>query len=173
MSTGWVVWITGLSGAGKTTLSRPVAAALRDGGRNVVLLDGDELRGVIGGKIGHSEIERREVAERYSHLCRLVSIQGVDVVCATMSLFHSRHVWNRANIPKYVEVYLKVDLETLVARDPKGLYRRALAGEASNVVGIDLPFEEPLAPDLVIDNNAERSDMDPLVDQVLSVLRRR
>ena len=168
--TGRVIWITGLSGTGKTTLARAVAAELRSDGRSVILLDGDELRAAIGGKTGHSEPERRELAERYSRLCRLFSSQGIHVICATMSLFHSVHEWNRINLPGYVEVYLKVEIQTLIARDPKGLYRRALSGEVSNVAGIDQLFEAPVAPDLVLENDVDLPDLSPLAARVLALV---
>lgn len=170
-SHGQVIWITGLSGTGKTTLSRAVAATMRASGQQAILLDGDELRAVITGTVGHSEAERRELAFRYASICQFLSLQGVDVVCATMSLFHACQKWNRENIPGYIEVYLKVNLQKLVARDPKGLYGRALRGEVSNVAGVDLPYEEPLAPDLVIDNDADRIEMGPLVEQVLALVK--
>jgi cytidine diphosphoramidate kinase len=169
---GRVVWITGLSGAGKTMLARGVASALRANGRKVVLLDGDELRAAIAGKVGHSEAERRELAQRYATLCRFLSFEGVDVVCATMSLYHDVHAWNRAQSPGYLEVYLKVDLDVLIRRDPKGLYRRALNGEISNIAGIDLPFEAPVSPHLTLDNNADRASLDPLIAEVLDALAR-
>jgi phosphonate metabolism-associated iron-containing alcohol dehydrogenase len=168
---GRVIWITGLSGAGKTTLGNAVTVALRREGRNVLLLDGDDLRAAIAGKVGHSDAERRELADRYAQLCRFLSFQGTDVVCATMSLFHSVHKWNRANIRRYIEVYLKVDLETLIARDPKGLYRRALRGEASDVAGVDLAFEAPLTPDLVLENDVDLPDLSPLAAQVLALVK--
>ncbi|PYO38968.1 MAG: adenylyl-sulfate kinase [Gemmatimonadetes bacterium] len=170
---GRVVWITGLSGTGKSTLGRAVAAAMRTKGRQVALLDGDELRAVIAGKVGHTEEERRELAFRYGSICRFLSSEGVDVVCATMSLFHACQEWNRKNIPGYIEVYLKVSLPKLVVRDPKGLYGRALRGEISNVAGVDLSYEEPLAPDLMIDNDIDREEMTPLVEHILALVERK
>jgi len=137
------------------------------------VLDGDDLRAAIAGKVGHSDAERRDLAQRYSRLCRFLSFQGVDVVCATMSLYHDVQEWSRANIPGYFEVYLRVEMPVLVRRDPKGLYRRALSGELRNVAGIDQPFEAPVRPDLVIDNSAERPSLEPLVAELLAALDRR
>jgi alcohol dehydrogenase len=165
---GRVFWITGLSGAGKSTLSRAVADALRASGRPVVLFDGDELRAIIGGSLAYREADRRELTARYSGLSHALAQQGIDVVCATIGLFHASQQWNRAHIPHYVEVFLKVDLQTLIARDSKGLYARALSGETSDVVGIDIPYEEPQAPDLVIDTTERREDFSGLAAQVLA-----
>jgi cytidine diphosphoramidate kinase len=166
------VWITGLSGAGKTTLARAVVAAARDQGREVVLLDSDDLRAGISGRVGHTTAERRALARRYSDLCRFLASQGLDVICATMSLFREIQEWNRAHVPNYHEVYLRVSPARLGARDPKGLYRRAQdTPVVANVVGVDLPFDEPGTPDLVIDNDADRGDLSPLVAQVMGLFR--
>jgi adenylylsulfate kinase len=168
---GRVIWVTGLSGAGKTTLGRAIAAALRASGRKTVLLDGDEVRAVIGRNLGHTDRERRELASSYSALCRLLSTQGIDVVCATISMFHDCRQWNRRNIPNYLEVYIKSGLPALVSRDPKGLYARALRGEANNVVGIDLPFEEPSAPDLVLVNDGDLPAFLAKVSHVVALVK--
>ena len=165
---GRVYWITGLSGAGKSTLGRGVAAALRAAGRPVVLFDGDELRTLIGGSLGYREADRRALTARYAALSRGLALQGIDVVCATIGLFHDTQRWNRQHIQRYVEVYLRADLRTLIARDSKGLYARALKGETRDVVGIDIPFEEPETPDLVIDSAQGLDDFDRLVASVLA-----
>lgn len=169
-SAGCVVWITGLSGAGKSTLAREVVSAMRASNRKVVLLDGDELRGVVSGHVGHTAAERRALAQRYSSLCRFLAFQGIDVVCATMSLFREVQEWNRKNIPDYIEVYLKTDMHVLIERDTKGLYRRKEPQAPGEVVGLDQAYDEPATPDLVIDNSVDRSDMMPLVTQVLALL---
>jgi adenylylsulfate kinase-like enzyme len=83
--------------------------------------------------------------------------QGFDVVCATISLFHSIQKWNRENIPNYLEIYLRSPLSTLEERDPKGIYARARNGELKDVVGIDLAFEEPQTPDIVLENDGRHS----------------
>lgn len=153
-----VIWITGLSGAGKSTLAQAVATRLRADGESVVLLDGDELREVFDAAAvcaqNHGREGRLALAMRYAHLCRVIAGQGVRVVIATISLFHEVHAWNRQNLPGYFEVYLKVPVEELRSRDPKGIYRRYDAGELQNVAGLDLEVDEPAAADLVLD--AER-----------------
>ncbi len=156
-----VIWITGLSGAGKTPRAGEVACRLRQAGKAVVVLDGDELREVFGAAAAtpqnHGRQGRLALAMQYAHLCRVIAAQGLTVVIATISLFKEVHTWNRANLPGYFEVYLKVPLEELRRRDPKGIYRRFDAGEVSDVAGLDLAIDEPEAADWVADFSPERS----------------
>ena len=148
-----VYWLTGLSGAGKTTIGRLWRDELRRAGETVVFLDGDEMRSVFGTGLGFSGADRRKLAESYGRLCALLSGQGVTVVCCTISMFNSVRAWNRAHIPGYYEVYIQASMETLLRRDQKGLYSR----NADNVAGVGLQVELPSAPDLVLENNGERT----------------
>ena len=154
-TSGRVIWITGLSGAGKSTLAFEVVGRLRALGDAVVMLDGDELREVFGAVAANAQNHGREgrlvLAFQYAHLCRVIAHQGLTVVIATISLFNEIHVWNRANLPGYFEVYLKVPVEELRRRDPKGIYRRFDAGEIADVVGLDLPIDEPEAANWVVE----------------------
>jgi cytidine diphosphoramidate kinase len=165
---GRVFWITGLSGAGKTTLGQELCSRLRSAGRSVTFLDGDALRAVIAEDLGHSADNRRRSAMRNARLCRLLAEQGADVVCATISLFHEVQRWNRDNIPGYREIYLRVPLDELQRRDSKGIYAGAQRGDACNVVGIDVPAEVPEGPDLVLDNYGAL-DVATAVDRILAV----
>ncbi|HJB99256.1 MAG TPA: adenylyl-sulfate kinase [Candidatus Flavonifractor merdavium] len=144
-----MLWLTGLSGAGKTTIGTLLYQALRERKDNVVFLDGDQLRQVFGDDLGYAPDQRLKSAMRNARLCKLLAEQGLDVICCTISMFDSVRDWNRTNIPGYVEVYLKVSLETLRKRDQKGLYTR---GDGA-VAGIDFSVEEPKQPDLVLENN--------------------
>jgi len=171
-SPGRVFWITGLSGAGKTTLGRELWSRLRAAGRPVTFLDGDALRSVIAEDLGHSAGDRRRSAMRNARLCRLLAEQGADVVCATISLFHEVQRWNRENIPGYREIYLRVPIDELRRRDSKGLYAEGQRGDACNVVGLDVPAEAPEAPDLVLDNYGAL-DVATAVDRILAVCSRR
>lgn len=157
---GSVIWITGLSGAGKSTLAHEVVACFRAAGEAVVMLDGDELREVFGSVAANAQNHGREgrlaLAMQYAHLCRVIATQGLTVVIATISLFREVHAWNRANLPGYFEVYLKVPVEELRRRDPKGIYRRFDAGELTHVAGLDLPIDEPEAADYVVEFVPER-----------------
>jgi glutamine kinase len=163
-----VYWITGLSGAGKTTVGRALCDRLRAAGRRVIFLDGDELRGVLAEDLGHNAEDRRRSAMRNARLCRLLSEQGVDVVCATISLFHEVQRWNRQNIPGYREIYLRVPLDELRRRDSKGIYTAAQRGTSRDVVGLDVPAEAPVAPDLCLDNYGPL-DVTSAVEHVLAV----
>jgi adenylylsulfate kinase len=162
-----VIWITGIAGAGKTTIATRLAQQLRADGDSVVVLDGDELREVFGGRVGYSSDERHWLAHCYGRLCRLVSTQGPIVVCATISLFHEVHSWNRANIPGYVEVYVRAPREVCSSRGRQALYA---AGTGEPAVGREIAIEEPRAPDVVLDNG-HHADVDALVKQVLQFLQ--
>jgi dolichol-phosphate mannosyltransferase len=170
---GRVLWVTGLSGAGKSTLAHGVVSSLRTQGKAVVMLDGDELREVFGAAAANASNHGREgrlaLAMQYAHLCRAIAGQGLTVVIATISLFREVHIWNRANLPGYFEVYLKVPVEELRRRDPKGIYRRFDAGELDNVAGLDLPIDEPEAADWVVEFSPLR-DVSVLTKELLKHL---
>lgn len=161
---GLVVWITGLSGSGKSTLANEVTVRMREEGQSVVLLDGDELRRVLGATTSsvenHGRAGRLALAMQYSRLCGVLASQGFTVVIATISLFREVHAWNRANLPNYFEVYLKVPEEELRRRDPKHIYQRFDAGELTNVAGLDLPVDEPEAADWIVEYNHKVSVSD-------------
>lgn len=174
--TASVIWITGLSGAGKTTLAHALVARLRTESEAVVMLDGDQLREVFGAVAANAQNHGREgrlaLAMQYSHLCRILVAQGLTVVIATISLFREVHSWNRTNIPGYFEVYLRVPLEELRRRDPKGIYRRYDAGELSHVAGLDLPVDEPKTADCTMDFKPNQS-VASLADELMQTLMKR
>ncbi len=148
---GSVIWITGFSGSGKTTIARMLEARLAAAGVKAIALDGDVMRAVLGRERAFAREERLELAWIYARLCRALACQGFPVICATISMFHDVRAWNRANLPSYYEVYLRVPVEERAARDPKALYG-AKGDMAHRMVGRDDPAEEPHAPDLVVEN---------------------
>jgi len=157
-----VIWITGLSAAGKTTLATDVADRLRKTGLPVVMLDGDELREALDVTAVHEREDRLVLAFKYSRLARMIATQGITVVVATVALFKEIHAWNREYLPSYFEVYLKVPLNELRRRDPKGIYRRFDTGKLNNVAGLDVPIDEPSAPHLLICYDPNRSHEEAL-----------
>ncbi|HJW24558.1 MAG TPA: adenylyl-sulfate kinase [Rhodocyclaceae bacterium] len=164
-----VFWITGLSGAGKTTLCRKLIDHLKKTGRSVVMLDGDELREMMGATAAHTRAERVELASRYARLCHLISAQGISVAIATISLFKEVHEWNRSNLQGYVEIFVDVPLEELMRRDPKMIYRRAAQGELTCVAGVDLAVDFPQSPDIHL-RWAPGLSADDAANQVISKL---
>ncbi|MDY0307055.1 MAG: adenylyl-sulfate kinase [Desulfovibrionaceae bacterium] len=154
-----VVWIIGLSGSGKSTLANEVVRLVRGRGETVALLDGDAVRRVFGDDLGHTLEDRHKNARRMNALCKLLDEQGVHVVCAILSLFEDTRRWNRENLSAYYEVFLDAPLETLAARDPKGLYREALSGRMRDLPGVDIPFPRPERPDLVLENTGTREEL--------------
>jgi len=145
---GTIYFFTGLAGAGKTTLGELFYKKLKSKKPNVVWLDGDELRPILHANLGYSDAERRQGSYRTFKLCKMLADQGIDVVCCFICMYDEIRDWNRKNIDNYKEIYVKVKMETLVRRDKKGLY-----SHGKNVVGVDLPFEEPKTPDLVVEND--------------------
>lgn len=153
-----VVWIMGLSGAGKTTLARKVVEELRNSVSNVVLIDGDEIREIFGNDLGHTLADRRRNADRICRLGKFLDDQGIHVVCAILSLFPESREWNRSNLRDYYEVFIDTPLNDLKERDSKGLYARFAKGEISDVAGLDLAFPLPDAH-LVIRNHGSRDEL--------------
>lgn len=160
---GNVYWITGLSGAGKTTVSKALYNKLKSKKDNVVFLDGDILRDVFGNDLGYTKEDRLKSAMRNSRLCKMLSEQGIDVICATISMFDEVRKYNRDNILGYKEIYLSVSLEVLKERNQKKLY-----SNGNNVVGMDIEFEEPKCPDIVIENNGSIS-VDEIINKILNI----
>lgn len=152
---GTVYFFTGLSGAGKTTIGGLFYQRLKKTKPNAVYLDGDEMRPAFGEDIGYTHEDRLRWAGRIFRVCQLLSNQGIDVICCSIAMFASVRQWNRENIPNYKEIYIKVKKETLMARNQKGLYT---AGH--NVVGVDLPFDEPKTPDLIVQNDGDESPIE-------------
>jgi len=142
-------WITGFSGAGKTTVAVALRDRLREAGITPVLLDGDRLRAVLAPDAGHEPADRVRLAFTYGRLCAELAGQGLVVICATISMFHAVRDWNRAHIPGYREIYLKVPVAERQRRDPKGLY----AAADGRMAGLDHAAEEPARPDLVLENH--------------------
>lgn len=148
MKNGRVFWFTGLSCAGKSTIGRVFVKRLKKDKDDVIYLDGDEIRAVLGVDGNYSYEARKKIAFIYCRLCKLLADQGHDVVIATISMFHECHKWNRENQYCYYEIYLEASHEVLKKRRASMFSPRI-----NHNVGIDIPAEEPQEPDVVIDNS--------------------
>ena len=165
-----VIWLIGMSGAGKTSIGTAVYRLLKAERPNVVLLDGGDFRKAMANDLGHTVADRRRNGQRLSRLCQFLDGQGIDVVCPTIGAFPDIREWNRRHIERYFEVFVQVPLDVLVARDKRDFYRPALAGELKDVVGVDIPFQAPTDADLVIDNSKPTDSFHSPAKQILDRL---
>lgn len=162
MKKGTLYWITGLSGAGKTTIGNRLYYKMKSGNKNVVIMDGDILKKIAGKDLGYEREERKERAYRYSALCKLLTDQGITVIICTIAMFDEIRNWNRDNIENYIEIFLDVDMEVLKARNRKGLYSQ----KEGRIAGIDVPVEFPKSPDIIIKNN-EKGQLEKEIQRIL------
>lgn len=153
MDKGTLYWLTGLSGAGKTTIGNRLYYSMKSQKQNTVILDGDILKKIAGKDLGYNREERLERAYRYCSLCKLLTDQGINVIICTIAMFDEIREWNRDNIENYVEVFVDVEMEVLKLRNRKGLYSRV----NGNIAGVDVEIEYPKNPDIVIKNNVSQS----------------
>ena len=153
--TGKVIWITGLSGAGKTTLAEQLNLRLQKNHLRPVLLDGDVLRNIFKASSSedqsYSRNSRINLGLKYGLLCKTLSNQGFIVIISTIAMFDKIYAWNRQNLENYLEIYLKVPLDELYMRDNKKIYQRYENGLLNNVAGLDLAIDEPVSSDLIFD----------------------
>ena len=158
-SKGQVIWLTGLSGAGKTTVARALRSELTALGYRVETLDGDEVRENLSRGLTFSKEDRETNVRRIGFVARLLARNGVIVLASAISPYRQSRDDVRRSIEsdgaQFIEVFVRCPLQVLIERDVKGLYKKALAGEIENFTGISDPYEAPLAPDVVIDSSAE------------------
>jgi adenylyl-sulfate kinase len=158
MHTGFTLWLTGMSGSGKSTVSRLLEQRLLALGLKVEVLDGDIVRTHLCKELGFTRPDREENIRRIGFVCEILSRNGVIAIAAAISPYRVCRDKVRARIPRFVEVYMKCPLEILIQRDVKGLYSKALTGEISQFTGISDPYEPPLAAEVTIDSSQESPD---------------
>jgi bifunctional enzyme CysN/CysC len=168
-----VLWFTGLSAAGKSTIANRVEAALHARGIHTLLLDGDNIRHGLNRDLGFTEVDRVENIRRIGEVAKLMTDAGLIVLCSFISPFRAERSTVRELLDEgeFVEIFVDTPLDECIARDPKGLYKRALAGEIKNFTGVDQPYEAPENPELRLE--AGRKDADRLAHEVIEGLTRR
>jgi bifunctional enzyme CysN/CysC len=168
-----ILWFTGLSGAGKSTIANIVEAKLHARGVHTTLLDGDNVRHGLNKDLGFTAVDRVENIRRVGEVARLMTDAGLIVLCSFISPFKAerRLVRDTAAAGEFIEVFVDLPIETAIERDPKGLYKRALAGEIKNFTGVDQPYEAPEGPELTLHSANESPEA--LADRVVKELERR
>jgi len=155
MTKGFVVWFTGLSGAGKSTIATALKAELELRGRHVELLDGDEVRTHLSKGLGFSKEDRDTNIKRIAFVCGLLTRNGVICISAAIAPYREARDWARQQIGDFVEIYVKCPIDVCRQRDVKGLYKLVDEGKLKGFTGVDDPYEEPEHPELVIETDKE------------------
>ena len=164
------IWLTGLSGAGKSTIANALEVALTEQGKHTYLLDGDNVRHGLNKNLGMSDDDRAENIRRVSEVAKLMVDAGLVVVTAFISPFRADRDAARALFEdgEFVEIFVHAPLEECEKRDPKGLYKKARAGEIKEFTGIDSPYEAPEKPEMVI--NTAENDIEACVREIMAQL---
>lgn len=165
-----IIFIIGKSGSGKTTISNELKKHLiQQYNKIFIQIDGDDVRKIYDDKLGYSINDRRKNADRIKNLCKFFDKQNINVIVSVLSIFQDLLNWNRNNYNEYLEVYLKVNQSILEnKRDFKGIYKKK-----KNVIGKDIPFPEPLIPDIIINNNKDLSNFNPLINDIIDKIKKK
>ena len=168
-----VLWFTGLSGSGKSTVARRLERRLFEQGCQTTYIDGDNVRHGLNGDLGFSPADRKENIRRVAEVARLAFDHGTLTLCTFISPYSADREFARSLLPedRFIEVYVKCDLEVVKRRDPKGLYAKALSGEIPEFTGISSPYEEPGNPEIQVETDVQ--SVDDIVDMILDELARR
>jgi len=169
MNKGFTLWFTGLSGAGKSTISERIFERLTSAGAKVELLDGDIVRTHLSKGLGFSKEDRDTNIRRIGFVCELLNRNGVIAIVAAISPYREVREEVRSRLPHFVEIYVTCPIEVLAERDVKGLYKKALAGEIASFTGVSDPYEPPANPEVTIDSS--RESLDDSVEKVWTKLR--
>ncbi|HSB57702.1 MAG TPA: adenylyl-sulfate kinase [Nitrosopumilaceae archaeon] len=165
-----VIWLTGIPGSGKTTIAYLLQDYYKKKNLPVDILDGDELRKTLSSDLGFSEKDRKEHNRRVIFVAKLLAKNGVTTIIPLISPYRETREFARKEIQNFVEVWVKASIDECKRRDPKGLYKKALAGEITNLTGLQAPYEEPENPELILDT--EKHTPQECVEMILSKLQR-
>lgn len=165
---GYVVWMTGLSGSGKTSIAMVLVDKLKNRGLKVERLDGDVVRQSLTRDLGFTEEDRKKNIERVTFVAKLLSRNGVGTICSFISPYQAVRDDVRANTTNFLEVFVDAPLDVVIERDVKGLYKKAIAGEIPNFTGISDPFEAPNNPDIHL--HTDQSSVEECAQNILDKL---
>ncbi|MFA5153963.1 MAG: adenylyl-sulfate kinase [Clostridia bacterium] len=168
-SKGFVIWFTGLSASGKSSVASLVEKKLVDKGRMAYLLDGDNIRHGLCSDLGFSEEHRMENIRRLSEVAALLEDSGVIAIVSAITPLEEMRNLAKSKAKKFILVYVKAEIDTCIKRDPKGLYKKALEGEIKGYTGIDSPFEEPEQYDILLDT--DKDDVLTCADKVMEYIQ--
>ncbi len=163
------IWITGLPASGKSTIASLLKDHLKSKNVTAIVLDGDEIRKTVSKDLGYSPEDRKEHNRRVIEIAKLLVKNGITTIIPLISPYRETRELARKEIPNFVEVYTKASLEVCMKRDPKGLYKKAQAGEISNMTGIQSPYEEPTNPELILDT--EKLTPQECLGKIISYLK--
>ena len=152
-----IIWITGLSGVGKSTIAKGIFKKYKSKIKHLVCVDGDIIRELYGKDLGYDERSRIKQIKRIQNLCLFLERQELIVLVSALFSNSKLMYWNRKNFKKYYEIYLQASVELLQKRDPKGLYKKFKSGKEKNIVGLDIKWNEPEAYDLLINMDKENT----------------
>ena len=165
-----VIWLTGIPGSGKTTLSLELQKYYKQKDLPVEILDGDEIRKTLSKDLGFSPEDRKEHNRRIIFLAQILAKNGITTIVPLISPYRETREFARKEIPNFVEVWVKASLDECIKRDPKGLYKKALAGEIKNLTGLQAPYEEPKNPEILLDT--EKHNIEESLKLIISSLKK-
>ena len=165
-----VIWLTGIPGSGKTTLSLELQKYYKQKDLPVEILDGDEIRKTLSKDLGLSPEDRKEHNRRIIFLAQILAKNGITTIVPLISPYRETREFARKEIPNFVEVWVKASLDECIKRDPKGLYKEALAGEIKNLTGLQAPYEEPKNPEILLDT--EKHNIEESLKLIISSLKK-
>jgi len=165
-----VIWLTGIPASGKTTLAIELEKYYQKNGLAVEILDGDEIRKTLSKDLGFSPEDRKEHNRRVIFVAQILSKNGVTTIIPLISPYRETRDFARKEIPNFVEVWVKTSVDECIKRDPKGLYKKALAGEIKNLTGLQAPYEEPQNAELILDT--EKHNVEESVEIITSTVKK-
>ena len=151
-SKGTLFWVTGLSGSGKTQISKKIHSQIKKNYGPTILFSGDEIRKIFDLK-GYSYKDRLETVMKYCKLAKRITSQNINVIFAVIGMMHSVRAWNRKNIKNYVEIYIKSDLKKIIKKGKKKIYHQNI----NNIIGLDIKPEYPKNPHIILRNNFKKN----------------